>query len=166
MNELVRLSRIHKQHGIIVDTNILLLLVVGLVNVNYIAAYKRTAMFTGEDYYILLNALTFFDTHLVTPHVLTEVSNLIGQSSNPSPEKLRTVLRRLIPRCNEVSRDSASLANRPEFLQFGIADTGIAELASSGALVLTDDSKLYHYLSGTGRSVVNFNHIRTYARNV
>ncbi|NUM53004.1 MAG: hypothetical protein HUU46_05115 [Candidatus Hydrogenedentes bacterium] len=166
MNELLSLSQSHKKQGIVVDTNILLLLIVGLTDVNCITSFKRTAQFTNEDYYVLQNALSLFDVHLVTPHILSEASNLMGHSASPPPPVLRANLRQIIFQCKEFVRESAVLAQRREFLQFGIADAGIAELATGGAVVLTDDSQLYHYLSGVGGSAVNFNHLRTYAKDL
>ena len=69
----------HKRGGIVIDTNILLLLVVGAYNPNEITQFKRTQKFIPEDYFTLRKLLKLYATVLTTPNILTEVSNLAGQ---------------------------------------------------------------------------------------
>src|SRR5438445_13474765 len=66
----------HRQAGILVDTNILLLLLIGNYDRSLITTFRRTDKFTESDYVLLVDFLSRFATIYTTTHVLTEVSNL------------------------------------------------------------------------------------------
>ena len=66
------------QKGILVDTNILLLLFVGRVNRKRISQFKRTQQFVSEDYDLLSNIVSQFVAVVTTPNILTEVNSLIN----------------------------------------------------------------------------------------
>jgi hypothetical protein len=53
------------------------------------------------------------------------------------------------------------LVQRAPFVQLGITDTSIIEVAAQPYLVLTDDAVLYNFLASQGTDVLNFNNIRT-----
>ena len=72
----------------LIDTNLLLLLVVGMTNKSYIKIHKRTKTFTVEDYEQLLSDLDHFKPVWVTSHCLAEVSNLLKQIDTKKAEKL------------------------------------------------------------------------------
>src|SRR4051812_13958525 len=61
----------------LIDTNILLLHVVGSWNRALIPSSKRTSVFTEEDFDLLQETLSAYSPLLVTPAILTEVSNLL-----------------------------------------------------------------------------------------
>ncbi|MBE3088928.1 MAG: hypothetical protein IMZ41_01475, partial [Actinobacteria bacterium] len=63
--------------GIIVDTNIMLLFLVGCYDINYIEQFKRTMIYTKEEYYFVRELLTcYYKSKIFTsPHILTELSN-------------------------------------------------------------------------------------------
>ena len=56
---------------------------------------------------------------------------------------------------------SGDIVKMVDFPKLGLTDSGIADVAANGAcLVVTDDFRLYGFLSQTGVDVLNFNHIR------
>ena len=69
--------------GIIIDTNILLLYLIGRVDRERIPRLKRTAQFTSEDYDILLELVSKFKKVIATPNILTEVNSLANQLGEP-----------------------------------------------------------------------------------
>ena len=71
------LIRKHCQSDILVDTNLLLLLMIGAVEEKLIGG-KRTERYTVDHYRSLSNILKDFQHLITTPHILTEVSNLGG----------------------------------------------------------------------------------------
>lgn len=85
----IRLLRRHRTTGVVLDTNILLLYFVGLLDPQAIPKFKRTDTFVVEDYYTLLAVLQFVSKPITTPNILTEVSNLLGQL----PEHLKSRFR-------------------------------------------------------------------------
>ena len=62
--------------SLLVDTNLLVLFVVGAVNRNRIATFKRTRQYTKADYDLLLRVLQGFKRLYTVAHVMAEVSNL------------------------------------------------------------------------------------------
>ena len=65
-----------------------------------------------------------------------------------------------IKKMEEGYQPSQGLASKEFFSKFGLTDSSIIEEARGKYLVLTVDLPLYHYLSGVGIDVINFNHLR------
>lgn len=119
----------YKDKGLLIDTNILLLFFVGLHSRKSIQGFKRTDRFTPEDFDILAGVLQRFKQVVTTPSILTEVSNLLGQS----PKGMRlSVFQRFsigIQRFREHFTPSSKLAQEPCFPRFGLTDAGIVHSA-------------------------------------
>lgn len=150
----------YRQKGVLVDTNLLVLLVIGLYDPDRISSFKRTATYSQSEFETLTSFLDAFDTRLTTPHVLTETSNLIGQLPNDETPKVRSVLRRLVRQLAEKTAPTKDIVSHPSFLSFGLTDSAIRRIAPGKHLVITDDLPLYHFLSSNGADTVNFNHLR------
>lgn len=151
--------------GIIVDTNILLLLVVGAYRPKLIGT-DRLSSFTQEDHDLLLNLLANFKTVVVTPHVLTEVNNLAFlMIAKPHRYDLQTAFRKIIESeyLREEHLPATEIAGRRAFLPFGLTDASISAICQQSYLVLTDDGALSAFLSDEKIDVINFNYLRSYA---
>jgi hypothetical protein len=151
-----------RSKGVLVDSNLLLLLLVGSFDTNLLtnASFKRVAKYTVEDFETLLRLLRYFKVLVTTAHILTEVSNLAGQL----PGHLRSpcfgeFLRVFVPFA-ELNRSSFSAAARQEFPYLGLTDCIIAD-AATDYLVVTDDLRFCNSLETAGIEALNFNHIRT-----
>lgn len=152
----------YRRTGVLVDTNLLLLFYIGGYDQRQIARFKRTAdRFISVDFDTLAAVLEQFDTVVTTPHILTEVSNLMGQLSGRVRDGCFDLLAQSIPKLHERHTASTDLAGDEAFIKLGITDTSILEAATDHYLVLTDDLPLYSYLGGRGLDVLNFNNIRT-----
>jgi hypothetical protein len=150
----------HYQSGVFLDTNILLLYFVGIVDENLVSRFKRTAnRYCVEDYYLLCNLLPYFSKIVTTPHILTEVSNLAGQLSGRVKEEFFLRFANGISLFDEHYTCSADIAGTSAFIKFGLTDAGIVYLKTH--LVLTEDASLAWYLQSQGIDVINFNHIRS-----
>jgi len=79
MTDVLQLIHKHRGRGLLVETNLLLLYLIGRTNQNQISKFKRTQVFTIEDFDLLGRFMGKFKTLITTPHVLTELSNL-GES--------------------------------------------------------------------------------------
>lgn len=147
---------------LLIDTNLLLLFVVGFSQPYLIERHKRTRHFTAEDYKLLCGVLSQFRTLVTTPNVLTEVSNLLDQAGGPTPQKLQELLASVIGKLEEHHFASRDCCRLEEFRRLGLADSSILRLAQDrGDLaVLTDDLHLYLALQKRGLEAVNFNHLR------
>ena len=156
-----RRKRLRSRH-LLIDTNLLLLFVVGSSEPSLIERHKRTCQFTVEDYELLRRVLSQFRSLVTTPNVLTEVSNLVDQSGAHDPQPLQEFLAAIVGKLEEqyvASRDGCGME---EFRRLGLADSTIIRLAQDkGDLaVLTDDIHLYLALQRRGLETVNFNHLR------
>ncbi|SRR5712692_1955870 len=147
---------------VLVDTNILLLYIVGLLDPSVIPRFKRTKIFTVEDFDELNYLLKRFRAVLTTPNILTEVSNLGGQLAEPLRSGFFTILARAIPLFTEQHIDSRRASQIDRFITCGLTDAAILEAASRDILVVTDDFRLAGFLRGRGAAVINFNNIRTF----
>jgi hypothetical protein len=150
----------HKTHGILTDASILLLLLVGTFDRDRIAKFKNTEKFAPEDYDLLVGLLGRFDRIVVTPHVLTEVSNLAGQLGEPARQKCMTLFGQLIGQFLEEAVPSVTAAQESVFPLLGLTDAGIAHLVADKYPVITTDAVLCGILASRGIDAINFNHIR------
>jgi rRNA-processing protein FCF1 len=163
MKDFVRsLFHKYKQKGILIDTNILLLWFVGTVNRERISKFNRTQNFLPEDYDFLVQVLSYFNTIVTTPNILTEVNSLANQLGEPERSKCLSVFAEKVARLNESYLESTEVVRTDSFTKFGLTDCGIVNIAKNKYLVLTDDLKLANYLENIGIDTINFNNIRVY----
>ncbi len=156
MNEyLLSLIRKYKNKGVLIDTNILLLYLVGSLDLNLIREFKRTSHFTEDDFNLISNFIKYFDLKITTPHVLTEVSDFIDNRQH-----LQSVLKIYVGNTREIFINSMELSKKDTFLTFGLADTSITYTAKDKHLIFTDDNPLYGFLINSKIDAVNSDQIR------
>ena len=147
--------------GIFIDTNLLLLLVVGSTGKAIIAKHKRSKEYTAEDYDALLDLLDLFSQVLVTPHTLAETSNLLAQHGDPERARLFEQLRFLIHESEEVTVAGTVASNNSAFTQLGLTDAALLEVVTPETPLLTDDGGLFRLALEKGAdTAVNFTHLR------
>ncbi|MCL4554842.1 MAG: hypothetical protein M1617_05085 [Actinobacteria bacterium] len=150
---------------LILDSNLLVLLLVGLKNPSLIKQHKRTRAYTVEDFDLLVSRLAGFDRILVTPHVLAECSNLLRQVREPLCEQLTCCLKELIEGSglDETHVEARNAAAAAVFPRLGLTDSAILEIVSPDIPLLTVDVGLYvSALNTHGDCAVNFNHLRRF----
>jgi predicted nucleic acid-binding protein len=151
---------------LLIDTNLLVLFVVGSVNRDRIETFKRTRQYTKADYDLLLRILQEFKQRYTVAHVLAEVSNLTDLSSFER-HRARHILKETISLLDEVEISSAHAAEDALYEKLGLVDAAISAVArSQNCAVLTDDLDLYLELSRDKVSVLNFTHLRARAWGV
>jgi rRNA-processing protein FCF1 len=156
MNDyLLKLIQKYKQKGLLIDTNITLLYIVGSFDINLVRNFKRTDMFTEEDFEKVSKFIDYFDLRITTPHVLTEVSDFIDNRQN-----LQAVLKIYIENTKEIFSESLELSKKETFLKSGLADTAVTYTAKNSYLIFTDDRPLYGFLTNLQIDVVNLDQIR------
>lgn len=161
MNEyVVGLRNQYRSRGVVVDTNVLLLLFVGRCDPSLITEFTRTRKFGGDDYKSLCRFLKPFDRIVTTPHILSEVSNLSRGFEEPARTQYWESFGSKITSLSEEYVASATAAQMSCFRHLGLTDAGIMHLAHGAHLVLTDDLELSGRLAKAGVDVLNFNHLR------
>lgn len=145
---------------LLIDTNLLVLFVVGSVNRERIESFKRTRQYSKADYELLLRVLAGFQPLYTLAHVMAEVSNLTDLTGR---ERLRArhVLKETLTILLEPEMPSVRAAQSAPYGSLGLVDAAIAALAREyKCAVLTDDLDLYSALSREGIAVLNFTHLR------
>ncbi len=145
---------------IILDTNLLVLLIIGLTDRRFIAKHKRTRSFEVEDFELLTNALANYDQIIVTPHILTEASNLISQTDEPTTSAVRATLLKLLESQKEEFEASVEIAKHNSFLRLGLTDCAILRLIKEDISLITSDLDLYLTAAKSNNNAINFNHLR------
>lgn len=157
MNEyFLQLIQSHRQTGVLVDTNLLLLYFVGSFREEQITQFKRTNQFSAADFNLLNQLLGQFTRVLTTPHILTEVSNLAGHLSSHLKPDFFKVFAAGIDLLDERQLTSNEVNQNQEFIKFGLTDAVIINLAQKSCLVLTAEFPLANYLQSLGVGVINF----------
>lgn len=144
----------------LIDTNLLLLLVVGTTNKKYICTHKRTKEFTEKDYDELLSLLEGFNLLWVTSHCLAEVSNLLKQTHAGQAQELLATLSVICQNSSESHIPKADIFANKHYLRLGVADTGFVQKSKRVTCSFTVDFGLYQSISNLGKKVINFNHVR------
>jgi len=127
----------------LLDSNLLVLLVVGRVDRELINRHRRLKQFVPEDYDRLTELLSESERILVTPNTLTETSNLLAVQRGATGTELAQELGRLIEQEIEVVVPSRDAASRAEFVRLGLADSAMIHVATGDEQLLTADMKLY-----------------------
>ena len=152
----------YRSKGLLLDTNLFLLFVVGSAVPKALSTFKPTMNqgFTARDFDLLSRIMSLFSRLVTTPHILTEVSNHSEKLKGPMGLKLFSHMDALIQNIDEEFQASRQICARPEFPRFGLSDTAIAAIAPGRFLVLTVDFPLAGHLKKSGVAVLNFNHLR------
>jgi hypothetical protein len=155
------MNNIHRK-CLLIDTNLLLLLLIGSLDPSLIRREKITANrgFDETDFNQLRDFVGQFQKLVTTPHILTEVSNHADKIKGTNHGKFIQRFMSFIETLDECSETSKVLAKTEPFQRFGLTDTAISHLATENFLVLTVDFPLAGYLQKKGLNVINFNHVR------
>ena len=145
--------------SLLVDTNILVLLIVGTLDRDLIRNHRRTATFTPQDYDLLHSEIARYGRVLTTQGVLTEASNLMG---NAFHEEIAGTLVAVCSPLVEVVRPKETVFAQEGFARLGFADSSILGALDKDTVVLTDDVSLYNQVLYLGWEAINFNHIRKF----
>ena len=160
-------------NGWFVDTNLLVLLVVGATGRDLIPKHRRLRQFVTSDYDLLISLIGSAKSFgrrtdsvkggsvLVTPNTLTEASNLLEQHRDPERTRFFDTLRILIKENREVIVRSVAASSNSAFSRLGLTDAVLVEAASAETPVITVDLNLFHAVAKRDHSAaVNFTHCR------
>ncbi|TCQ85812.1 hypothetical protein EC839_1093 [Pseudomonas sp. JUb52] len=152
-----------KKLDLIIDTNLLLLLVIGFLdNGNFIKKSKRLNEYDEFDYHATLTVMQ--DNHIhITPYIATEVSNLIDLSGEAQTRAFE-FSRILFSEFTEIKTDLNEDVKSEFFPYYGLTDSSLISLVSNYN-ILTHDRRLtpilYHC---KGENVIDFEVLRVATR--
>lgn len=142
----------HTGRGILIDTNLLVLYLVGLMDPARIRSYPKTEVFSLAEFRFVQGVAAAAAPLLTTPAILNELSHLC--------EKLpASWVQILIPQLEvweERHVPSLESARDSRFAKLGFADMSILRIAGSeGCLVVTNDARLTLALEAMHVDVIN-----------
>jgi hypothetical protein len=146
---------------VVVDTNLLVLLVVGAASRDYISKHKRLGGFTVDDFDLVGLILAQFSEIVLLPHILAEVSSIARQIDGPARAAIQSAFQTLIATCAEFPVQSLDGARRDEFVELGVMDAVILHFCEMdvGGLtptLLTTDTTLANCAHSLGYSVIDY----------
>lgn len=144
---------------LLVDTNVLMLLLIGRWDRTRISRFRRTDRFDAADFDKLEAHLRRYAGLVTTAPVLTEASNLMGNAFH------QTIARTVVEVCSGFDEHVAAKERifvDGAFARLGFGDSSIlvAAEADRELVVLTDDIGLYLELLTRAFQAVNFHHLR------
>ena len=144
--------------GLILDTNLLLVYLIGCYDVDYITHFTRTSAYTSEDFNKLRRYIKNFNALFVTPQILTELSHF---SEEVNESKLNSYFEVLIKELSnfkeEYIDENIILSNKESLIKFGFADCSIVEAAKRNSLtVLTTDFPLSGSMKASDLKALNW----------
>ena len=145
-----------------IDTNLLVLLVVGETDKDLISKHRRTRAYRVEDYDLLVKLINDTDHQVfVAPNTLTEASNLLAQHGEPERSRIFGVLQTLIETTEEKAVESRVAARNSNFRRLGLTDAALMEIVSASNPLITTDLDLYLAASAKeAGAAFNFAHYR------
>ena len=115
-------------NAVVIDTNLLVLLIVGIASPSYIARHKRLQAYTRQDFLLLTDFLSRARRVVVTPNTVTETSNLARQIAEPARSHIHRVLHAFLQTSEEVYVASKTAANHAALLRLDVADAALLDM--------------------------------------
>jgi hypothetical protein len=158
-NYFEQLLQKYREKGLILDTNLMLLLAVGAYNQQRIVSFKRTQRYAISDYHLVVGLLSSVRRRVTTPNILTEVDNMVRQLPKHEHVHVAAAILAIVQSSFEVYVPSIELMATEEYAKLGLTDSVLLQGAKE-CLVITDDFPLAQRLQSIGRDVININHLR------
>ena len=150
---------------LLLDTNLLLLLLVGACDKTFLPKFNCTSKYTEDDYNLLISIFNFFETKIViTPHILAEFSDIsIRDIKAPKIHYyFATVLNRLKNYREEHIPLERFFGMQVSILAiYGFPDMSIIEASKKlDAVILTDDIGLGEYANSCRIANIKFGAVK------
>ncbi|VVP67780.1 hypothetical protein PS910_00256 [Pseudomonas fluorescens] len=127
--------------GLIIDTNLLLLLVIGSVEEGrHIRNSNRLNAYSKDDFDVVAQFMGKFNDVFITPYIAAEVSNLIDLNGYARDSAFQ-IVRVLLDEFKQVEVDLSKDAASDSFLIYGLTDNSLIDLVSDYT-VITNDARL------------------------
>ncbi len=142
---------------ILIDSNSLVILLLGFINPKLIDTHKRTSIYSQEDFYKLYKIIQKkgFDKLIVLPNIWTEVDNLLNKNHGYDKYNYVEVFKKLVTSTTEkyLSTKESCLKNYHQLYELGLTDTLILEIGKDCDFIITSDSVLSDYANALGIKV-------------
>lgn len=147
---------------VLIESNVLVLLIVGGTSRSYIAAHKNTKdHFDTDDFDVLTLLIKDFSEIVLVPHIVAETSNLVRQIGEPRKTEIQRVFARFVSQNYEVPVVSVDGLARGGSVDLGVTDGVLLHLCSvtigeRRPTLLTIDGPLTDRAASLGYDVINY----------
>lgn len=156
-----QLIRKHARGSVIIDTNLMLLLIIGEMGKDP-QEFKRTMQFVAKDLMLLRRIVSAFRRLITSPNIVTEVDNLSRNLPEREHQNLSRAVASAFQETVEIYVPSKSVLSTPDHWRFGVSDCVALSLINQNILTITDDYRLYNKILKMGHDAININHIRSF----
>lgn len=141
----------YRSKGLLLDSNLLLLYLVGSVDPALVGSgrYNKLSGFAIQKVVTLKQLVSLFANVVTTPHILTEVSNLVGNLHDEGKSRIFRSFISTLEMVGEQEVSSYKAALRKEFPYLGLTDSVLAEL-SGMFLIVSNDGRMVNLLRESG----------------
>lgn len=146
---------------VLLDTNTLLLFLVGNVCPERVGRHRRLREFDLDDLGWVNDQAHSFSRHVTLPNIVTEVSNFVGSLKQEIAPGAVFALATYCKEVAEVYEESRDVVLEPYYQKLGVADAAVVRMASAEVTVMTTDHQLDAYLRDRGVQVLNLWHRKT-----
>ena len=151
----------YKNKGLLIDTNLLLLYLIGELDPRLIPTFNRTRHSAVDDCKFLKKITAFFSKVVTLPGILTEISNLAGNAlKGDRRDAFFAKFATNVGLLAEEHVPSVRACSSPTFTKFGLTDSAIILAGKAQYLTITTDAALAGYMERNQLDVINFNNIR------
>ena len=144
---------------ILIDSNSLIVLVLGMIDPSLIEKNKRTSIYSHKDFEQLLEVIVDFKNLVVLPNIWTEVDNLLNRMPGRHRYTYVQTLMMLTKETTEQFLQSKVAIESPSFFDLGLTDSAL-EVARECELLMTSDSKLSDHALALGINVYDLVAVR------
>lgn len=137
----------------LIDTNALILLIVGIVDIRQIKTHKRLSIYDEEDFNNLLLVVEDLNQLIVLPNVWTEVDNLLNSFTGNLKSQYILRVTELIKKSTEKYIETIEATQQYTFFDLGITDSLLLYYADNCEILITSDPRLSDYAVSRGIKV-------------
>lgn len=138
---------------ILIDTNALIVLLIGFIDPKLFANHKRVSIYDVDDFEALVTIIKNVDQLVVLPNIWTEVDNLLKDFSGSYKYPYIENLTNVIKASTEKYIASSIAISNDYFFELGLTDSLILEHAKECKLLITSDSRLSDFAKANGIEV-------------
>lgn len=138
---------------ILIDSNSLIVLILGLMNPRLINEHSKTSIYDEHDYQNLIDIIGDINSLVVLPNIWTEVDNILNKFSGGHRDLYVQTIINTIRQTSEIYLESQRVIDTHCFIDIGLTDTLILEYAKNCELLITSDSSLSDYARSYGIQV-------------
>jgi len=135
---------------ILIDTNALIVLLLGLMDIRLINSHKTTSIYEEEDFHNLIDVISDIEKLVVLPNIWTEVDNLLNNFKCNYKYTYILRLADVLKKSFEHYIESKSVLEDYTFFDLGLTDSLLLQLAVECDFLITSDSRLSDYAIAKG----------------